>query len=76
MSGESRPTPPRHRPRTAGVFLDLANLSGDLWCSACKALTGFSVDVVALHPGGVTVIGSVDGCVICTDPDDPEVQRG
>lgn len=73
MTGDQQPTTP---PRAAVAYLDIANLAGDLWCEACKALTGFSADVVALHPGGMTVVGTVTGCVICVEPDGLEARRG
>ncbi|MER6632885.1 hypothetical protein ABT301_32475 [Streptomyces sp. NPDC000987] len=71
-----RPRPLAVPPGTALPCLDVANARADVWCAVCKAYTGFTADVVALHPGGVTVVGSVTGCVLCDDPDDPEAHRG
>jgi hypothetical protein len=76
MTGEQAPGTPPHEPRTALARLDIGNLTGDQWCADCKALTGFTADVVALHDGGVTVVGTVAGCVICMDEDGPEVRHG
>ncbi|GGZ73254.1 hypothetical protein ACFOOM_00915 [Streptomyces echinoruber] len=65
----------RQRPRTAAPHPSVANVRTGQWCAACKAYSGFTTDVVSLYPAGVTVVGSVTGCVLCNDPDDPEVNR-
>ncbi|MFB0617234.1 hypothetical protein [Streptomyces sp. AGS-58] len=65
-----------HRPHTLVTPVDVANVRTEQWCGSCKAYSGFLLDVIALFPAAVTVIGTVTGCVICDDPDDPEVQRG
>lgn len=64
------------QPDTYVAVLDVANVRGDQWCPDCKASTGFLADLVALYEGGVAVVGTVAGCVICSDPDDPEAHRG
>jgi len=76
MTGEQAPGTPPHEPRTALARLDVGNVRGDLWCSYCKALSGFTADVVALHDGGVTVVGTMTGCVICMDDENREARRG
>jgi hypothetical protein len=65
-----------NRRQTATLSLDVANVQGDLWCAVCKAYTAFTADVLAIGADGVTVVGTVTGCIICDDPDDPEVRRG
>lgn len=62
--------------QTATLRLDVGNVHGDLWCGVCKAYTAFTADVVALGADGVKVVGTVTGCMICDDPDDPETRRG
>jgi hypothetical protein len=71
----SHGTSPRS-PQTAFPRLDVGNATGDQWCGVCKAYTGFTVDLVAIGAEGVTVVGTVTGCIICDDPDDPEARRG
>lgn len=58
------------------ITLDASEPHGDRWCPACKAFTGFTIDLLALSPDGVRVVGSVHGCEICDDPDTPEGTRG
>jgi len=62
--------------QTEALRLDVGNVRGDQWCGVCKAYTGFTASLVAMGVEGVTVVGTVTGCIICDDPDDPEAHRG
>jgi hypothetical protein len=75
MTGQPQPAPPPERPSAGLIRLEVGNLHHDEWCERCKALTGFTADVVAVHDDGVTVVGTVTGCVICFD-EIPGVPRG
>lgn len=46
------------------------------WCTACKAYTRLTGDVLMLTPDGVSTVGTWTACEICDDPDDPEAARG
>ena len=42
------------------------------WCTACKAWTRVSGDLLLLDPRGVSVVGRYSVCEICDDPDTPK----
>jgi hypothetical protein len=46
------------------------------WCKKCRAYTLVCSTLHLLTPAGVTRAQSYAMCVICDDPDDPEVNRG
>ncbi|MET7809762.1 hypothetical protein ABZT26_02745 [Streptomyces sp. NPDC005395] len=65
---------PEYRPGTAVlvVRLEVGNPRGGQWCPACKAYTGFAVDLLVLQTSGVRVLGTAHGCEICDDTDGGE----
>ncbi|MCX5326287.1 hypothetical protein [Streptomyces sp. NBC_00120] len=69
-------TPPPRRPTAAVLPLrtDLSLHAGRVrsgWCSACKAWTHLTADLLLLAPEGVSTIGTWEWCEICDDPDEP-----
>ncbi|MFF5655213.1 hypothetical protein [[Kitasatospora] papulosa] len=77
MTGEETPPTAPQAPPDDLVRLDMGNVRENLWCDVCKALTGFTADVLGMHAGGVAVVGTVAGCVICMDDvDGTAVHRG
>ncbi|WP_326814001.1 MULTISPECIES: hypothetical protein [unclassified Streptomyces] len=41
------------------------------WCTACKAWTHITTDLLLLTPDGVATVGTRSYCDICEDPDSP-----
>jgi len=39
------------------------------WCTACKAWSGITGEVLLLDRGGVTVLSTWSGCPICVEGD-------
>lgn len=45
------------------------------WCTACKAWTRITTDLLLLAPSGITTFGPVSWCEICDDPTIPHPVR-
>ncbi|WP_328434570.1 hypothetical protein [Streptomyces sp. NBC_00425] len=54
----------------AGVLNTATSEPREAWCPACKAYTAAEVDVHALFPTGLMLLGTLSACEICDDPTD------
>ena len=48
----------------------------ETWCTACKAFTRATGDVLVLTADGVATVGTWTFCDTCEDPADPEPRHG
>lgn len=65
------PRRPDHPPlHPAGLALHPGTLRTG-WCTACKAWTHLTADLLLLAPDGVTPAGTWAWCEVCDDSDSP-----
>ncbi|GHA94604.1 hypothetical protein [Streptomyces chryseus] len=74
MSGPHKPRPPA--PPDAVLPLTITSTTPtEEWCTACKAYTRLTGELLALTPDGVSTLGPWTWCDICTDTNDPDDRR-
>ena len=65
------PQPVREPPAVTGGLSLHPGVLRPGWCTACKAWTCVSTDLLLLSPAGVATAGTWSWCEICEDPDSP-----